>query len=155
MVNKIAAIVFLLAGTGMTALPSPALAAPLLLAQSAPSAATTASFAAFVNDVMAGRVPSNISDTMKAQSAGLGQAKTALAQFGTFKRLDYVREDTMQGYHRYHYTAVFTKGSLGVIFVTDTNGTIDGFFQDQPQQGQQSPQSGPPPPGAPTAPPHR
>jgi hypothetical protein len=37
----------------------------------------------------------------------------------------------MQGYERYHYLAVFEKGSRGFMFIVDSNGTIAGFFEDQ------------------------
>jgi hypothetical protein len=80
-------------------------------------------------------------------------------QFGTFKRLQFVREDTMQGYYRYHYTAIFQKSSLHIVFVTDSEGTIVGFFPDQSgqqqQQGppQQGPPQGPPQQGPPQGPP--
>ncbi|HEX4015085.1 MAG TPA: hypothetical protein VHX17_14510 [Candidatus Cybelea sp.] len=126
-----------------------------LVAQAAPPAPPTTSFTTFMTDVMAGRVPPNISATMKSQSEGLSQVRQAFTQFGTFKRLQYVRQDTMQGYRRYHYTAIFSKSSQHLIFVTDSSGTIVGFFEDQSdqqqQQGQQqqgSPQ-GPPPQGQP------
>lgn len=133
-----------------------------LVAQAAPPAPPTTTFTTFMTDVMAGRVPPGISETMKSQSEGLSQVRQAFTQFGTFKRLQYVRQDTMQGYRRYHYTAIFSKSSQHVIFVTDTGGTIVGFFQDQSdqqqsqgqpqQQGQQpqgGPQQGPPPQGQP------
>ncbi|HEY1867619.1 MAG TPA: hypothetical protein VGG70_04930 [Candidatus Cybelea sp.] len=131
-----------------------------LIAQASPSGPPTAMFTSFITDVLAGRVPSNISETMRSQSEGLTQVRDAFAKFGTFKRLQYVREDNLQGYHRYHYSAVFTKSTQHVVFVTDSNGTIVGFFEDQPPQQQsqgqppqQQSQGQPPPPGEPTPPP--
>lgn len=131
-----------------------------LIAQASPSGPPTASFTSFMTDVLAGRVPSNISETMRSQSDGLTQVRDAFAQFGTFKRLQFVREDSLQDYHRYHYNAVFTKSTQHVVFVTDSNGTIVGFFEDQPPQQQsqgqppqQQSQSQQPRPGEPTPPP--
>jgi len=102
-------------------------------AQSAPSSSVTAGFTTFLSDVLAGRVPPNISSTLKTQSSQLiSGVRTTFASLGTFRRLEFVREDTLQGYHRYHYRAVFDKGSRSVAFVTDANGTILGFLANQP-----------------------
>lgn len=134
-----------------------------LVAQGAPSGPPTATFTTFMTDVIAGRIPPDISQSMNSQAEGLSRARQAFAQLGTFKRLQFVREDTMQGYYRYHYTAIFQKSSLHIVFVTDTEGTIVGFFPDQsgqtqqqggPQQGppQGPPQQGPPQQGPPQSP---
>ena len=53
-----------------------------LIAQASPSGPPTATFTSFVTDVLAGRVPSNISDTMRSQSDELTQVRDAFAQFG-------------------------------------------------------------------------
>ncbi|MFY9720545.1 MAG: hypothetical protein WAK16_12980 [Candidatus Cybelea sp.] len=99
----------------------------------APPADVTAGFTTFLTDVLAGRVPANASETMKSQSATMiSQIKHTFGTYGTFRRLRYEREDTAQGYHRYHYMAVFDKGSPYVAFVTDSDGTIVGFFEDEP-----------------------
>ncbi|HEX3368704.1 MAG TPA: hypothetical protein VHS56_03935 [Candidatus Cybelea sp.] len=130
-----------------------------LVAQAAPAGPPTATFTTFITDIIAGRIPRNISESMNSQSEGLSRARDAFAQLGTFKRLQYVREDNMQGYRRYHYTAIFQKSSLHVVFVVDSEGTIVGFFPDQsgqqPQQGppqQGPPQQGPPQQGPPQSP---
>ena len=122
-----------------------------LVAQAAPSGPPTASFTTFITDIIAGRIPTNISENMNSQSEGLSRARQAFAQLGTFKRLQFVREDNMQGYRRYHYTAIFQKSSLHLVFVTDEEGTIVGFFPDQSGQQQQQgpPQQGPPQQGPP------
>lgn len=112
-------------GGGMLALAAPA------SAQSAPSSAVTKNLTAFLADVLAGHTPSHISSTMQQQSAQLiSGVKQTLGTLGTFHRLDYVREESMQGYHRYHYRAVFEKGTRGLAFITDSNGTVVGFEED-------------------------
>ncbi len=99
----------------------------------APPGDVTAGFTTFLTDVLAGRVPTNISQTMKSQSSTMiAQAKSTFGPYGALRRLQYEREDTDQGYHRYHYMAVFAKGSPYVAFVTDSDGTIVGFFEDEP-----------------------
>jgi hypothetical protein len=138
MVDKIAAAA-LLCAVALAPLPAAAQAPPPAqsapAAQAAPAAATTAGFSAFLSDILAGRVPPNISPAMKSQSTTmLTQVKSLLAPLGNFRRLTFLREDSLQGYHRYHYTAVFDKGSQGVVFITDSSGTIVGFGNDQPGQ---------------------
>jgi hypothetical protein len=113
----------------------------------APAGVMTARFTTFLSDILAGRVPSQISPTMKADSSTLiAKVQSALKPLGTFKKLEFVSQDTMQGYHQYHYTAVFAKGVQPVMFVTDASGTIAGFFEDQPPA-----KAGPPPADALTA----
>lgn len=102
-------------------------------AQAAPPAAVTQGFTTFLQDVLAGKVPPNISSTMRSQSSAMfSGVKAAFGPLGAFRKLIFVRQDTLQGYRRYHYTAVFEKDVQHVIFVTDSNGTIVGFFEDQP-----------------------
>ena len=67
-----------------------------------------------------------------------GLTQTLLAQidsyyqaFGAFKSLQFLKVDTLQGYTRYHYAAVFDRSTQSVMFVTDSSGAIAGFFQDQ------------------------
>lgn len=141
MVPKVAALA-LLCGLIVSQV-SPA-AAQNARAQATPAASVTAGFTSFLTDVLAGRVPENIPDQMKSQYEALGQVKTALAPLGAFHKLEFEREDSMQGYHRYHYTAVFAKGTRKVVFVTDSNGLVVGFFPDQQPRE---------PSGAPTPPP--
>lgn len=102
-------------------------------APAAPAGVMTARFTTFLSDVLAGRVPADISETLKSQSSTmLTQVRSDLGKFGEFRRLQYVRQDTSQGYRQYHYVAVFDKGSQPVVFVTNSSGAIYGFFQDQP-----------------------
>ncbi len=100
---------------------------------SAPDSALTSRLTSFFKQVLAGHVPSgNVSSQLKSGLTPqlISQIDGAFVSFGTFRRLDFVRQDSMQGYQRYHYTAVFDKGSQGIMFVLDSNGTIAGFFQD-------------------------
>jgi hypothetical protein len=148
MVHKIAAILILSGFASALALPAAAQQSPS--SQTAPSAATTASFSTFLTDVLAGRLPPDVSESMKSQSSQmLAQIKTAFAALGRFRHLEFAREDSMQGYSRYHYTALFEKGSQKLIFVTDSHGTIVGFGPDQPPAGQSQGQ----PPGQGQGPP--
>lgn len=99
-----------------------------------PDAALTARFSAFLSDVLAGRLPpSGVSDRMKAAFTPdmLAEVDTLFAPLGTFQTLQFAREDTVQGFQRYHYIAVFDKGTQALMFVLDSNGNIAGFFKDQ------------------------
>jgi hypothetical protein len=112
-------------------------------APAAPAGVMTLRFTTFLTDVLAGRVPADVSDTLRSQSSTmLTQVRTDLGRFGEFRRLQYVRQDTSQGYRQYHYVAVFDKGSQPVVFVTSSSGVIDGFFQDQPTPKEAGPPSG-------------
>jgi hypothetical protein len=132
MLEKCAVAALLLA----LALPAAAIAQadqPTNSTASAPDSALTSRLTSFFKQVVAGHVPSgNISPRLKSGLTPqlISQIDGAFASFGTFRRLDFVRQDSMQGYQRYHYTAVFDKGSQGIMFVLDSNGTIAGFFQD-------------------------
>ncbi|MBV8344490.1 MAG: hypothetical protein JO190_05780 [Candidatus Eremiobacteraeota bacterium] len=137
MLSKFAAAV--LAALALTAAPAPAQPAPPAQPPAAepapaPDGATTARFTTFFTQVLGGHVPGgNISPRMKTgfTSTVLSQIDGAFAGYGKFRQLQFVRADTMQEYHRYHYLAVFERGSQGVMFVVDSSGTIVGFFQDQ------------------------
>jgi len=98
------------------------------------STATTAHFTSFVQDVLAGRTPSGISSTMRSgfTPSLKKEIQGDFTPCGSFERLQYVSQESMNKYHRYHYLAICAKGQLPVIFVTDSNGTIVGFFQDSP-----------------------
>jgi hypothetical protein len=101
---------------------------------SVPDQALTARFTAFFTEVLAGRIPSgNLSALMKAgfTSEMLSQIDGFYGTFGAFQKLQFVSQDSLGGYQRYHYTAVFDKGTQGVLFVTDSSGAIAGFFKDQ------------------------
>jgi Protein of unknown function (DUF3887) len=101
-----------------------------------PDSALTARFSTFLTDVLAGRLPpAGISDAMKTALTPnmLAQIDAMLAPLGTFQKLQFVREDAVQGYQRYHYVAVFDKGTQPLMFVLDSNGNIAGFFKDQSQ----------------------
>jgi hypothetical protein len=101
-----------------------------------PDSALTARFNSFFSDVLAGRVPSN--DVSQQVRSGLtpqllSQIRGSFASLGTFRQLQYVRQDAVQEYRRFHYRAVFDNGNQGVMFVVDTNNTIVGFFEDPNQ----------------------
>jgi hypothetical protein len=114
---------------GSAAIAQQAAAAPAAL----PAAELTPRFTTFLSDVLAGHVPPDISETLRSQSSTmLTQVRSDLGKFGAFRRLQYARQDTSQGYLQYHYVAVFDKGSQPVVFVTNSSGIIYGFFQDQP-----------------------
>ena len=98
-----------------------------------PPAALTAAFSAFLSDVLSGRLPAeNLTPQMKAAltPAGLSEIDAQFTPLGAFARLQFLRQDSLQGYRRYHYTAIFKKGQMGMMFVTDSSGAIAGFFKD-------------------------
>lgn len=95
-----------------------------------PLAALTAAFSAFLSDVLAGRLPAgNLTPQMTAAltPADLSEIDSEFTPLGAFARLQFVRQDSLQGYRRYHYTAIFEKGQMGLMFVTDSTGAIAGF----------------------------
>lgn len=99
-----------------------------------PDSALTARFTGFLTDILAGRVPTTgLSAPMKAGLTPelLSQIGSAFASLGAFQKLTFVRQETEQGYQRYHYIAIFDKGTQGFMFVTDSNGAIAGFFIDR------------------------
>jgi hypothetical protein len=112
------------------------------VAQATPAGEMTARFSTFLTDVLAGRVPADVSQTLRSQSSTmLTQVRSDLGKYGEFRRLQYVRQDSSQGYLQYHYVAVFDKGSQPVVFVTNSSGIIYGFFQDQPTPKEAGPPS--------------
>jgi hypothetical protein len=133
MLEKLATAV-LLVGLAFS-LASPAVADQSTLQPAPPpDSALTARFTVFLTDVLAGRVPTTgLSEPLKAGLTPdvLSQIDRAFASLGLFQKLEFVREDTMPGYQRYHYVAVFNRGTQGVMFVTDSSGAIAGFFKDQ------------------------
>lgn len=102
----------------------------------APDAALTARFASFVSGVLAGQLPgTGISDAVKKgfTPALMSQVKTAFAPLGDFRSLQFTREESVQGYQRFHYVAIFEKGTQAVTFVIDSAQNIAGFFTDEGQ----------------------
>lgn len=61
------------------------------------------------------------------------QLRNSVSSYGTFRRLEFVSQDSVQEYQRYRYTAVFDNGSQGFMFVTDSSGDIVGFFEGPSQ----------------------
>jgi hypothetical protein len=100
------------------------------------SAALTARFSTFMTDVLAGNLPATgVTDTMKTAftPSVMSQVSTTFAPLGTFQRLQFTKQDSAPGFQRFHYIAIFDKGSQPVIFVIDSNQNIAGFFADQGQ----------------------
>jgi hypothetical protein len=93
----------------------------------------TARFTAFFTEVLAGKAPAQ-GLTDKMQSALTPDVLSKLSAYygtlGKFERLTFKAEDEVQGFQRYHYTAVFSNGSSGVLFVVDSDGKIAGFFNE-------------------------
>jgi hypothetical protein len=96
--------------------------------------AKTARFDTFFRSVLAGHAPTQGLTPAMQQAltpAALSQIDSLYATCGTFEKLQYVGEDSVQGYDRFHYAAIFDKGKQGVMFVLDSSGNIAGFFKDQ------------------------
>ena len=108
--------------------------APSAAPAATPDAALTARFTAFFADILASRVPATgLSAAMKAALTpdAVSAVAASFAPFGTFTRLQYAGQDSRAGYERYRYTAIFDKGSQGLLFVLDSDGNIAGFFKSQ------------------------
>lgn len=124
-----------LAGLAIPLAPPAAAQEPPATAQPAPppNSALTARFTSFFKNVLAGHTPSSgVTDQVKQGLTPdlLAQIDGTFASLGKFKKLQFVRQDSGQGYQRYHYTAMFDNGTQDVLFVLDSNGLIAGFFKD-------------------------
>ena len=101
-----------------------------------PGPTLTAFFAAFMTGVLAGRLPpSGVSDAMKAgfTPTKMDEVKTAFGMLGNFRELRFTKAERVQAYQRFHYVAIFEKGTQPVIFVIDSDRNIAGFFADDGQ----------------------
>lgn len=91
----------------------------------------TQRFTAFFASMLSGTVntsglsPEMVAALTPAVTRQLGQG---FAKNGKFIRLRYGSQDMTEGYHRYHYVAIFTGGSQPVTFVLDGKGDIGGFL---------------------------
>jgi len=139
MLRSLAKLVLL--GALISASTAPALAQQPAASQAPPpSSALTTQFTTFLTDILAGHVPATgISDKMQSALTPdvISAIDSNLAPLGTFQKLQYVSQDSAEGYQRYHYIAVFNKGTqphlLPLLFVLDSSGNIAGFFKDQGQ----------------------
>jgi D-alanyl-D-alanine carboxypeptidase len=92
----------------------------------------TTRFTEFLAAITSGKMPSGL-DTAMATAftpAAVNQLQQFYSTYGAFQSLQYVGQDSVQTYRRYHYTAVFAKGKLPVMFVLDAHGSIAGFFNE-------------------------
>jgi hypothetical protein len=101
------------------------------LAAAANAAPVTARFTTLFASLLAGKVPvDEMTDAFRAAIVPtIGAVGQLFAANGTFERLQFVSDDEVGGYHRYHYTAVFSGGNEPVMFVLDSDGRIAGFFK--------------------------
>jgi CubicO group peptidase (beta-lactamase class C family) len=107
-------------------------AASEALAAAAKAAPLTNRFATFFASLLAGKVPADeMTDAFKGAmtASTVREIRQMFAANGTFERLQFVSDDEAEGYHRYHYTAVFSGGNQPLTFVLDSNGAIAGFFK--------------------------
>jgi hypothetical protein len=49
---------------------------------------------------------------------------------GAFENLQFLSDDTVQGIHRFHYTATFDRGRVVVMFLLDRADRIIGFINE-------------------------
>lgn len=131
LIPMVFAVVVGFASTAPTTMPTPT--ATVAASPTPDMAQLTARFTAFFTEVLAEKVPSEgLTDKMQAAltPAVVSELHTFYAPNGTFQKLSFKAQDYVQGFRRYHYVAVFEHGSLGVMFVVDTNGKIAGFFNE-------------------------
>ncbi len=101
------------------------------LADAANAVPMTTRFTTFFASLLAGKVPvDEMTDAFKAAIVPtVGAVGQLFAANGRFERLQFVSDDEVGVYHRYHYTAVFSNGNEPVTFVLDSDGRIAGFFK--------------------------
>ncbi len=93
--------------------------------------ALTKRFTAFFTSILSGKVdPAGLSSAMaSAMTANqVQQIARYFAKDGKFVKLQYIDQDSVQGYRRYHYGAVFSGASQPVMFVLDSKNELSGFF---------------------------
>ena len=132
MIRKLARASLLLALLSCIALPVTA-QEPAGGTVAPPDSALTARFSSFFGAVASGHVPGgNLTPQVKSGLTQqlIAQIDSGFSSLGHFHRLEFVSADSMQGYARYHYRAVFDNGAQGVMFITDSSGAIAGFFED-------------------------
>jgi len=126
-----------LAGALISASTTAALAQQPTASQTAPpSSALTTQITTFFTGILAGHLPATgLTDKMKSAFTPdlISEIDAMFAPLGTFQKLQFVSQDSIQGYQRYHYVAVFDKGTQPLLFVLDSSGNIAGFFKDQNQ----------------------
>lgn len=118
------AVAAALAWIGATPAPTP----------NAEDPAKTARFEAFLNGILAGRAPTAGLTPQMQQGLTpelISQIDANVAPFGKFQKLQFIGEDSVQGYDRYHYAAIFENGKRNYLFVLDSSGNIAGFFIDE------------------------
>lgn len=93
--------------------------------------AKTRRFTAFLQAVLARKVPHDMDGAMRSAFTPdrAAQIAASFAHLGAFEHLQFVTQDTAQGYRRYFYRAIFKNGSKALLFVLDAKGKIAGFFQ--------------------------
>ena len=90
-------------------------------------------FSTFLTTLLAGKTqPTGMDDAMQRALTPnrILEIRHTFAPFGTFQRLQFLGEDEVQGYRRYHYIAIFSQGKQGTLFVLDSLGKIGGFFEE-------------------------
>ena len=99
-------------------------------AQAVEDPALTRRFTAFVNDVLADRIPGGLDDAMAAAltPAAVAELMPYYAGDGAFVRLQFLSSDAIGEYRRFHYLAAFSQKKQPMTFVLDANGLIGGFF---------------------------
>lgn len=97
------------------------------------NSALTTRFTSFLASILAGHVPkTGLSDKMQTglTPALVSEIDDSFVSLGQFQKLQFIRQDAVEGYQRYHYNAVFSNGSQPLMFVLDSAGDITGFFKD-------------------------
>ena len=93
--------------------------------------ALTQRFTKFFSSLLSGKLDkTGLSSAMAAAMTPetVQQISQYFAKDGTFLKLQYLDRDTLDGYQRYHYGAVFSGASQPVMFVLDAKGDLSGFF---------------------------
>ncbi|HEY3674434.1 MAG TPA: hypothetical protein VGK84_00420 [Candidatus Tumulicola sp.] len=138
--NRLAALTIALVALAVPAsLRAQSTPASTAAASSSPSPAPTPDlalvqqFETFFNDVLAGQPPTqNLTSQMRTSMtpAALAPVEQYYASLGTLSQFQYLFEDRINGYRRYHFLATFSNGSQKIMFVLDSSGDIAGFFDE-------------------------
>jgi hypothetical protein len=90
----------------------------------------TSFFNALLSTKSAPQDPSVRLDSNLTSADSLHIESIYYSSLGAFEKLQFLSDDFVQGIHRYHYTAIFDKRKIVVMFLLDRNDYLIGFINE-------------------------